>query len=316
MKTHNPIMMVMLACLLMLSSACGKKSMRGVSGGEELFSSESNHGVTGHDQALYDDSLVQFEETPLVDGVEAWADGTGATMGTGGEKNHEGNASGDSSAQFEGTPSADGSDAATIEALSAADLGDGKGGTGLAGSGPEGSASVFPASTRSGAPGSFEGAFETTRNKAMAKALTRDQLTAFGLSSDVSASHESARRNDAQISKALRDVFFAYDSWRLSEQSHRILESNAEWLKAHPHARITIEGHCDERGTQAYNYVLGERRAETAKRYLSHLGIPSYQMVVVSYGKDQPACHVFSAACFKSNRRAHFSIDVNTASRD
>ena len=272
MKTLNPTMMVMLACLLMLSPACGKKSMKGVSGGEDLFSSESNHGVTGHDQDL--DSLVQFEETP----------------------------------------SAAGSDAGTVQALSAADLGDEKGGMGL--SGQEGSSSIFPAATSSGLSGSSEGAFETEHDKAMARALVRDQLTASGRSSDASASHESARRNGAHFSKALRDVYFAYDSWRLSEESHRILESNANWLKAHPHARITIEGHCDERGTQAYNYVLGERRGETVKRYLSHLGLPSYQMVVVSYGKDRPVCHVLSAACFQSNRRAHFSIDVNTVSRD
>ena len=146
--------------------------------------------------------------------------------------------------------------------------------------------------------------------------LPRDQFAASGSLSGTSAAQESARRNGAHVSQGLRDVLFAYDSWQLSEQSHRILESNAKWLKAHPHARVTIEGHCDERGTRAYNYVLGERRAETIKQYLSHLGIPSPQMAVVSFGKDRPVCHVFTAACFQSNRRAHFSIDVNTASRD
>lgn len=316
MKTHNPIILIMLACVLMLASACGKKSIRGVSGGENLFSSESNHGVTGHDEDPYDDSLVQLGETPFEDGGDAWADGQDATMRVGGEQNHEGNSSGDSPGPFEETPLGDGSDTGIVEALSAADLRDEKGGTGLAGSGGKGAASIFSASTRSGMSGSPEEAFETEYDKAMSRALTRDPLTASGRFSDASASHESARRNGVHFSKAMRDVFFAYDSWRLSEQSHRILESNAKWLKTHPHARITIEGHCDERGTQAYNYVLGERRAETAKRYLSHLGVPSYQMVVVSYGKDRPVCHVFSAACFRSNRRAHFSIDVNTASRD
>ena len=146
--------------------------------------------------------------------------------------------------------------------------------------------------------------------------LTRDQLAASESSSGTSATSESAWRNGAYFSRGLRDVLFAYDSWRLSERAYPVLESNAKWLKAHPHARIVIEGHCDERGTRAYNYVLGERRAETVKQYLSHLGIPSTQMAVASFGKDRPVCHVFSAACFRSNRRAHFSIDVNTASRD
>ncbi len=232
--------------------------------------------VTGHDEDLYGGSPGQFEEL-------SWGDGGG-----------------------------DG----TVEALSTADLDGETGWLGLAGSGQKGSASRSPLSTRNGLPGSSKGAFGTKANNAMARVVNRGPLTAVGGSSDASASRENAWKNGAQFSKALRDVFFSYDSWQLSEQSHRILESNASWLKAHPHARITIEGHCDERGTQAYNYVLGERRAETAKRYLLHLGVPSYQVVVASYGKDRPVCHVFNATCFRSNRRAHFSIDVKTASRD
>lgn len=274
MKTHNLIILVALACLLMLVSACGKKSLRGVSGGEDLFSSESNHDVTGEDQDLFDESLAQLGEAV----------------------------------------SGDGSDAGPVEALSAADLRDEDGGIGLGRQ--KGSASGFPASTSNDGPDSSEGAFDTEHDKAMPRTLMRDQLSASEGSSAASASHENARRDGAHFSKALGDVFFAYDSWRLSEQSHRILESNAKWLKAHSHARITIEGHCDERGTQAYNYVLGERRAEAAKQYLSNLGVSSSQMAVVSYGKDRPVCHVFSAACFQSNRRAHFSIDMNTVSRD
>lgn len=248
MKTHQPIIVITLSCLLLLVSACGKKSMRGVSGGEDLIASESNHEGTDHDKDLYGDSSVPFEESSV----------------------------------------ADGNDAETVKALSAADLDDGQGMIAIVG-------------------GSQNG---------MGGMLNRDTLAASGPSSETSAAQGSAQRPGARVSQTLRDVYFAYDSWRLSEQSHRILESNAEWLKAHPHARLTIEGHCDERGTQAYNYVLGERRAETAKQYLSHLGVPPYQMVVVSYGKDRPVCHVFSAPCFRSNRRAHFSIDVNTASHE
>lgn len=261
MKTHQPIIVIMLSCLLVLTSACEEKSIRGVSGGEDLFSSEGNHEATAHDKDLYGDPSVQFEESSL----------------------------------------ADGSDAGAVEALSASDLNDGKGGPGVAGKGQAGSSG---------------GALGMENNNGASGILTKGRLGATGSPLGASAADETARRNGAQFSKALRDVFFAYDSWRLSGPSHRILESNAEWLKAHPHARITIEGHCDERGTQAYNYVLGGRRAETAKQYLSHLGVPSYQMVVVSYGKDRPVCHVFSAECFRSNRRAHFAIDVNTASRD
>ncbi len=276
MKTHQPIIVVTLSCLLMLTSACGKKSIRGVSGVEDLSSSEGNHEVTGHDKALYGDPLVQLGETSLGDG---W-------------------------------------DAGAVEALSAADLHDEKGETAFAGGGQGGSSSVFPVSMRSRVSGSSGGALGMGNSKGMSQALTTDQFAASGPSSGTSAAHEDARKNSTHVSQGLRDVFFAYDSWRLAGKSHRILESNAKWLKAHPHARITIEGHCDERGTQAYNYVLGERRAQTAKQYLSHLGVPSHQMVVVSFGKDRPVCHVFNTACFQSNRRAHLSMDMNTASRD
>lgn len=276
MKTHQPIIVVTLSCLLMLTSACGKKSIRGVSGVEDLSSSEGNHEVTGHDKALYGDPLVQLGETSLGDG---W-------------------------------------DAGAVEALSAADLHDEKGGTAFAGGGQGGSSSVFPVSMRSRVSGSSGGALGMGNSKGMSQALTTDQFAASGPSSGTSAAHEDARKNSTHVSQGLRDVFFAYDSWRLAGKSHRILESNAKWLKAHPHARITIEGHCDERGTQAYNYVLGERRAQTAKQYLSHLGVPAHQMVVVSFGKDRPVCHVFNTACFQSNRRAHLSMDMNTASRD
>ena len=275
MKTHQPIIVVTLSCLLMLTSACGKKSVRGVSGVEDLSSSEGNHEVTGHDKDLYGDPLVQLGETSLGDG---W-------------------------------------DAGAVEALSAADLHDEKGGTALAGGRQGGSSFVFPVSMRSRVVGSSGGPFGRGNSKGMSQSLTTDQF-ATSASSGTSAAHEDARKNSAHVSQRLRDVFFTYDSWRLAEKSHRILESNAKWLKAHPHARITIEGHCDERGTQAYNYVLGERRAQTAKQYLSHLGVPSHQMVVVSFGKDRPVCHVFNTACFQSNRRAHFSMDMNTASRD
>lgn len=316
MKTHNPIIVLMLACLLMLASACGKKSIRGVSGGEDLFSSESSHEVAGHDEDPFDDALVQLEEAFFEDGGDALADGTDATMMAGGEQNPEGNASGGSPGQFEETLLADGSEAGMLEALAAGDLDDEKAVVGLVESGGKGIASIFPASPTSGVSGSSEEAFETENNTDTSRTLTRDSLTASRRFSDDSATEENTRKIGGHFSTALRDVLFAYDSWRLSEQSHRILEANAKWLKAHPHARIAIEGHCDERGTQTYNYVLGERRAETTKRYLLHLGVPSYQMMVVSYGKARPVCHVFSAACFQSNRRAHFSIDVNTASRD
>ncbi len=262
MKTHQSIIVVALSCLLLLIAACGEKSIRGVSGGEDSSSREGE--VTGH-----------MNEKDLFDSGDSGA--TGA-----------------------------------VEALSADDFNVGQDETALVEKGQESSGSVFPDSTSDRGLGSSAGVREMGNNKSASRALTRDELTAPGNA----VVHENASRNGTHDSQGLRDVLFAYDSWRLSEKSHRILEANAKWLKAHPHARVTIEGHCDERGTRAYNYVLGDRRAEMTKQYLSHLGVPAHQMVVVSYGKDRPLCHVFSKACFESNRRAHFSMDVNVASRD
>jgi peptidoglycan-associated lipoprotein len=130
---------------------------------------------------------------------------------------------------------------------------------------------------------------------------------------------EGAQGQDSQkgvtFSKGLRDIYFQFDSWRLSEEARRTLEANAKWLKANPHERITIEGHCDERGTQAYNYVLGEKRATMVHQYLGFLGVEHHQLVVTSFGKDKPQCHSMSESCFQENRRAHFGSDLNVASQ-
>ena len=123
------------------------------------------------------------------------------------------------------------------------------------------------------------------------------------------------QRKGVTFSNGLRDIYFEFDSWRLSEESRRTLEANAQWLKTHPHERITIEGHCDERGTQAYNYVLGEKRASMVQQYLSFLGVPHHQLIVTSFGKDRPKCYDFSESCFQENRRAHFDSDVNMAAQ-
>ena len=117
------------------------------------------------------------------------------------------------------------------------------------------------------------------------------------------------------FSRGLRDVHFDFDSWRLSDTARETLEVNAEWLKTHPHEHVTIEGHCDERGTQSYNYVLGEKRATMVRQYLSFLGVPLNQLYVVSFGKDRPACRTMTADCFDQNRRAHFNSSVNMVSQ-
>jgi peptidoglycan-associated lipoprotein len=105
----------------------------------------------------------------------------------------------------------------------------------------------------------------------------------------------------------LSDIFFDFDRFVIRNDAQSVLEANAGVLKSQSGENILLEGHCDERGTSAYNLVLGERRAKAAAQYLRDLGIPSSQLQITSYGKERPFCTEHSEACWQSNRRAHFS---------
>ena len=130
------------------------------------------------------------------------------------------------------------------------------------------------------------------------------------------------QRKQAELMTAqtgLRDIFFEFDSWHLTNQAKLTLTSNAEWLKSHPNARVTIEGHCDERGTRAYNYVLGEKRAIRTSNYLASLGVSPEQLQIMSYGKDNPLCKGTGDPCYLQNRRAHLvlnTVDIASAFQD
>jgi peptidoglycan-associated lipoprotein len=106
----------------------------------------------------------------------------------------------------------------------------------------------------------------------------------------------------------LADINFAFDRYDLSEAAKRILNTNAQWLKANPDARVQIEGHCDERGTNEYNMVLGANRARAAYDYLRSLGISESRMSTVSYGEELPLDPGHNEAAWAKNRRAHFNV--------
>lgn len=104
----------------------------------------------------------------------------------------------------------------------------------------------------------------------------------------------------------LTDVYFDFDQYVLRREARSGLKAAATILQAQPSHTIVIEGHCDERGTSAYNLVLGERRAQAAKRYLQDLGVAASHIQIASYGKERPFCTEHSEACWQSNRRVHF----------
>lgn len=104
----------------------------------------------------------------------------------------------------------------------------------------------------------------------------------------------------------LTDAYFDFDQYAIRSDARSGLKAAAMILKAQPNHTIVIEGHCDERGTSAYNLVLGERRAQAAKRYLQDLGLAASHIQIASYGKERPFCTEHSEACWQSNRRVHF----------
>jgi peptidoglycan-associated lipoprotein len=114
--------------------------------------------------------------------------------------------------------------------------------------------------------------------------------------------------DDLNRESPLQPVFYGYDSAELTGDAQAQLTSNAEILKQHPSWMITIEGHCDERGTAEYNLALGERRALAASAYLVSLGIPATRLRTVSYGKEFPFDPGKTEEAYAKNRRAHFVI--------
>ena len=107
-------------------------------------------------------------------------------------------------------------------------------------------------------------------------------------------------------SNALGDVFFDYDQFQIRKDAMPVLDANAGWLRANGSKTVLIEGHCDERGTLAYNLVLGEKRARAAKKYLHDLGVQAAQLQITSYGEARPFCRQQNEDCYQQNRRAHF----------
>ncbi|MBV8169476.1 MAG: peptidoglycan-associated lipoprotein Pal [Alphaproteobacteria bacterium] len=98
-------------------------------------------------------------------------------------------------------------------------------------------------------------------------------------------------------------VFFAYDKADLSADARRTLERQAAWLRQWTNQRLTVEGHCDERGTREYNLALGERRANAVKDYLVALGVPASRLSTISYGKERPVVLGSNEAAWAQNRR-------------
>jgi peptidoglycan-associated lipoprotein len=105
--------------------------------------------------------------------------------------------------------------------------------------------------------------------------------------------------------RGVSDAFFDYDKSDIREDGRSALTRSAELLRANPTVTVQIEGHCDERGSVAYNLGLGDRRANSARDFLVSLGISGDRITTISYGKERPFCTEATEACWQQNRRAH-----------
>jgi peptidoglycan-associated lipoprotein len=113
--------------------------------------------------------------------------------------------------------------------------------------------------------------------------------TSGGMPGGVSGPNSFAPGSQQDLAATAGDrVFFAYDQSTISPEGQQILQRQSEWLKRYAQVSVTIEGHCDERGTREYNLALGERRAQAVKNVLVALGIPASRVQTISYGKERP----------------------------
>jgi peptidoglycan-associated lipoprotein len=163
--------------------------------------------------------------------------------------------------------------------------------------------------TMANLPARCRAAFASLRNKLVA---TREgRVPAEAVATPTAPKPEAAAPGAARGTEkesVLKDAFFDYDKSSIRPDAKLNLDENAKWLKANPQAALTIEGHCDERGTREYNLGLGQRRAKAAKDYLVSAGIDAKRIKAISYGKERPFEPGHDESAWKWNRRAHFVL--------
>ncbi len=140
---------------------------------------------------------------------------------------------------------------------------------------------------------------QEARDRALREQALRDQEARERAERDRAAA-EAARLKD------LSRIYFDFDRAELSAEAREILSKVAQQLKASPRKSLTIEGNCDDRGTNEYNLALGQQRADAAARYLQTLGIERKRIKTISYGEERPLCSEATEACWHKNRNATF----------
>ena len=124
---------------------------------------------------------------------------------------------------------------------------------------------------------------------------------------------EATKATIQALLNRIQDVYFDYDKHSIRPDAQQALEADAKTLRdiltQYPNYKLTVQGYCDERGSEEYNLALGDARAKKAEEFLVTLGLPSSQLRTISYGKERPVCTEHNETCWQKNRRAHITQD-------
>ncbi|OGG56151.1 MAG: peptidoglycan-associated lipoprotein [Candidatus Handelsmanbacteria bacterium RIFCSPLOWO2_12_FULL_64_10] len=151
------------------------------------------------------------------------------------------------------------------------------------------------------------------RAKAEAEAKARAEAEARAKAeAEAKARAEAKAKAEAEArareARTLENVYFDYDRYSIRDDQQPALTRNAEKMKSHPEFKVTIEGHCDERGTVEYNLALGQRRAESARGFLAKMGVDFSKLTTISYGKERPLDPGHNEEAWAKNRRVAFVV--------
>jgi len=152
---------------------------------------------------------------------------------------------------------------------------------------------------------------KTVKDETVMQQQAEEEARIQAREAEQTESAEAAKRQmmAAQNRFLNEDIHFEFDSSNLLPEAQEILRWKAAWLQKNQNVQVTIEGHCDERGTSEYNLALGDRRANSAKSYLMDLGIYGSRLNTISYGEERPADYGSNEESWAKNRRAHFTIE-------
>ena len=156
-----------------------------------------------------------------------------------------------------------------------------------------------------------EGSGSSSESESSVSSSSAGELTSVDYTADVPSDYEGiypGSQEDLIVNVGDR-VYFAFDSFELDADAQELLQDQASWLKQYNKTSITIEGHCDERGTREYNLALGEKRAQAVKSYLNGLGVGINSLNTISYGKERPAVVGSNDAAWGQNRRAVTTVN-------